>query len=119
MKTLFIFVLVIYLPVNSQIIDPPRFTYEQLNWGQKIGEVKIRLSKRVLSQTSTKDGSKTFLLSYLDTVKSEAIGVGLQFNKQDSVIESIIITSIEAFSHVLTASMYFSGVNGSVKVITL
>ncbi len=86
--------------VYPQIVEHPQYSYERLTWNQKYPDVKTFFAEKKLTETTVeynpfaKGSDKYILYSYVDIIESEKIGVGLQFQKKDTTLVSIILSYV-------------------------
>ena len=87
-------------PANAQLLEGPRFSFEQLSWGMKFADVSTALNSKELKPMNAdghpfpQSGSSNFSEYYLDTMYTQRVLVALQFAKEDSLLKSVIVTSM-------------------------
>ena len=92
--------LFIRIPSSAQVMDGPIFSFEHLTWGMNIRDVPLALGGKELKPLDTQghslsqSGGETFANYYLDTIYAVRVVVALQFGKNDSLLKSVIVTSM-------------------------
>jgi hypothetical protein len=87
-------------PASAQLLEGPLFSFEQLSWGMKFADVSKALNRKELKPMNAdghslpQGGSSNFIEYYLDTMYTQRVLVALQFAKEDSLLKSVIVTSM-------------------------
>ena len=87
-------------PASAQLLKDPLFSFEQLSWGMKFVDVSAKLHTKELKQMNAdghafpSGGGGNFTEYYLDTMYAQRVLVALQFAKADSLLKSVIVTTM-------------------------
>ena len=102
MKTIakILLILSFFNPATAQMLEKPLFSFEHLSWGMKFKDVPAMLKGRELKPLDTPNhslaraASTNFYHFYLDTMYALPVIVSLQFGKEDSLLQSVIVASM-------------------------
>ena len=82
---------------TSQVVTPPKYDIEKVNWGDHLTWIKKQFSKKNIAEMKTSDNpfakkiERKFLYGYTDSINAQKVGILFQFNSMDSTLQSIIL----------------------------
>lgn len=103
-----LFFLLFFISISqAQIISPPKYEYEKVNWGDSFIKINniFHFSRFELPEKSKnpffKESDDVFQYISYDSVNSEKISIVFQFNSEDSTLKSIYVFNMDvhAVSH--------------------
>ncbi len=99
MKTQFyLFALTIIVTISSsQVITPPKFDFENVEWGDQLPKIRKQFFKKNIAEMKLSDnpfGKKLdgiFAYGYSDSINAEKVAILFHFKSEDSTLQSIFI----------------------------
>ncbi len=90
-------VIVIFTCSSAQVIVPPKYEFEKVEWGDHFTKIKKQFYRKNLTESKTSDNpfakkrDDHFQYGYTDSIHTKKIGILFTFDTKDSTLQGIFI----------------------------